>query len=126
MKLDLVQNLSLQDLMALRVAVTNEVNLREDAANTALLNGHTYAGYAMKPGKLSRTIVDQKEYEVIIGNALGDNSYKIVPLSLTAAEKLIKKQFDDEDAIEILEEMKATYGQKVGKPTLVYTGEFNE
>ena len=126
MKLDLVEKLSLSDLMALRVAVTNEVNKREEDAHNCLSHGETYAGYELSVPKQSRVITDQDAFETIIGNSLGDNSYKIVPLSMTAAEKLIKKSYSTEDAQEILDELAPCYGTKLSIPKLVYVGEADE
>ena len=126
MKLDLVEKLSLSDLMELRVAVNNEVGKREEDAHNCLSRGESYAGYELSVPKQSRVIVDQAEFEAIIGDALGDASYKIVPLSMTAAEKMIKKQFDDEDAKEVLASLAPCYGTKLSVPKLVYVGEENE
>ena len=126
MKLDLVEKLSLSDLMALRVAVTNEVNKREEDAHNCLSHGESYPGYELSVPKQSRVIIDQDTFETIIGNSLGDNSYKIVPLSMTAAEKMIKKSYSTEDAKEILDELAPCYGTKLSTPELVYVGEVDE
>ena len=126
MKLDLVERLSLSDLMELRVAVTNEVNKREEDAQNCLIHGETYPGYALSEPRQSRVIIDQDTFQTIIGNSLGDNSYKIVPLSMTAAEALIKKSYSTEDAQEILDELAPCYGTKLSIPKLVYVGEEND
>ena len=122
MILEKVKLLTTQDLMALQVAVNNEAELRKADAFTALNHGEFVEGFALKEGKVSRVIVDTDKYAEIIRERLGDKAYKVTPVALTVAESLIKAQFDHEDACSILNELTQTYGTKVSKPSLVYTG----
>ena len=126
MKLELIERLSLSDLMALRVAVNNRVAQVEEDAHNCLIHGEDYPGYELSKPRQSRVIIDQAEFEAIIGDKLGDSSYKIVPLSMTAAESLIKKTYDDEGAKEILASLVPCYGTKLSTPKLTYVGVDNE
>jgi hypothetical protein len=124
MNLDAVNGLPLGELMKLRVAVNNRITEIEKDAWDCLQHGHPYKGFGMKEGKVSRCIESPKAYEHILLEVLDEDVvFTKTILPLTKAETLVKAQFDKEDAKDILGKLATTYGTKVSKPTMIYTGE---
>lgn len=124
--LDAIKSLPLDDLMALRVAVNNEVAEIEKAAQTALESGESYPGFIMKPGKKSRCIENQSKYERVVKDALAHEAVETKVIALTNAEKLIKARYEDDELEDILAELKTTYGEKQAPAKLTYVGVNNE
>lgn len=118
-----ISELSTAALYELRVQVNNEIADIEQTAQTCLDNGKEFPGFALKPGKVSRFIQDTESYEKLLNEHLGSLATKTSYIALTAAEKIVKEQYDEEDAEWLKGELAKTYGTKASNPTLVYTGE---
>ena len=122
-----ISELSIRQLMELRVQVNASIAAIEADAFDALSRGSVAKGYAMKAGKKSRYIENTKQYRKVLQDAFEDTfesacmNHTII--SLTAAEKLIKSSFDGNDAREIQELMADTLSTKTSASTLVYVGE---
>lgn len=121
MNLDVINNLSVADLMALRVAVNNRVTAIETEAYTQLLEGNPVPNFKLKAGKTSRYVANTDQYEHVLNDHFGEDDIyirKVIPL--TAAEKLVKAQFDKEDGADILEQLAECYDTKTSLPSLAY------
>ena len=122
-----ISKLNIRQLMELRVQVNDSIALSESNALAKIAAGGTAKGYTMSKGKVSRFINDKPAYHKVLHNAFGDTfdelcmTHAIIPL--TAAEKLIKENFDKEDAAEIKEQLNETLDKKTSAPKLTYIGD---
>lgn len=122
----IINRLSMKALLELRVAINNRVAVLHADAADRLADGEMTPGFTLEHGKSKRTIVDQDAFEAALVKHLGkDVVYTTTtsPLTMTAAEKALKKAIGKE----LTESLMTKHTKKVkGNPTLVYTGEDDE
>ena len=121
-----VSELTIKELMELRIEINNKIDDITNVARTNLLAGEFVPNFAFKQGRTSRYVKDTKAYEALLFEELGGAAYSKSLISLTNAEKLIKKEFDSSDSAKLLYDLSLTLDTKTSEPTLIYTGETNE
>jgi hypothetical protein len=124
MNLEAVNGLPLAELYALRLAVNTRITTIEEQAKTALDAGKAVPHFKLKQGKTSRYISDMPLYEETLKLAFEDRyeamcmTRKVI--ALTAAEKIVKAEFDKPDATDILDKLQDSLDKKTSASTLVY------
>lgn len=117
--------LSVSELMLLQVEVNNLVLQLRDKAQADLDAGKANRYFKMKAGKSSRYIKETGMYKSILEEAFEENfadlCTEVKVIALTNAEKLIKREFDEEDAKKLLKQINDCTDKKVSAPTLVYS-----
>lgn len=121
-----LSKLSIKELMELRIEVNNEIEDITNMARKSLLAGDFVPNFAFKQGRTSRYVKNTKAYEALLFEELGGAAYSKTLISLTNAEKLIKKEFDPSDSAELIYKLSLTLDTKTSDPTLIYTGETND
>lgn len=101
--------------------VADEIAKREVPIKAALDSGQEVAGFKLKKGRKSRKVKDPKALAKMLEGAgiLRTSIYDVKMKGVPDLEKLIRAQFDDEDAEEIYEKHII---ETVGKSTLEYVG----
>ncbi|CAL9957936.1 hypothetical protein VPHD292_0035 [Vibrio phage D292] len=103
-------------------AVADELAKREAPIKKSLEAGEKVPGFKLKKGRKSRSIVDDKALarELEAAGILRSSIYSVKLKGVPDLEKLIRAQFDEEDA----DKMYAKHiKETLGKPTLEYVGE---
>lgn len=120
MNLDIIQKLSIADLMALRVAVNNRAAEVEAEAMKQLRDGEEVPHFTLKKGKVSRYIPDEDKFVKTLAKHVNEKDLFIKkPIGITAATTLLKVQTDFN--IEEIEEVLGSVTDKKAAATkLVY------
>lgn len=121
-----VDGLSIHQLMQLRVQINELITNAEEQALTNLNSGIAAKGYKLQEGRTTRVIKDAKQFKGVLQEAFGDQFEEVCMkhtiIALTAAEKLVKDNFEGDDVTQITAQIAATLGQKTSASKLVYVG----
>ena len=120
MNLDIIQRLTIADLMALRVAVNNRAAEIEAEVMQKLRDGESVPYFTLVKGKVSRYIPDEDKFVKALAKHVDEKDLFIKkPIGITAATTLlkVKTDFNTEEIEEIL---KTVTDKKAAASKLVY------